>query len=124
MGGDDRVLERQLRDALQNFACTHVENPSLRAFRITARIGCPAARCRSSAASNSSCHGRATSLTGTLSSERIVAQCRAQNGVSKRRRSRARATSAVSATDLLLRLVADALRGLHAAPRATSAAAG
>jgi hypothetical protein len=67
-----------------NFACTHVENPSLRAFRMIARCGCPAARCASSASSSGvtcagvsgvlACHGRATSRTGRLFTSRIVAQ--------------------------------------------------
>jgi hypothetical protein len=64
-----------------NFACTHVLKPSLRAFRMIARIGLPAARCCSSAASNASCHGRGFNLTACLSSARMTAQCSAQNGV-------------------------------------------
>jgi hypothetical protein len=81
-----------------NFACTHVENPSLRALRMIARIGCPALRCASSASSKRSCHGLAMSGTAIRSSERIVAQWRAQNGVSNSSRSRASCRSGSSFT--------------------------
>jgi hypothetical protein len=65
-----------------NFACTHVENPSFRALRMIARIGSPALRCASNASSKRSCHGLAMSGTAIRSSLKIVAQWRAQNGVS------------------------------------------
>jgi hypothetical protein len=77
--------------------------PSFRAFRMIARIGIPAARCRSSASSNGvmcagvsavlACHGLASNLTGRFDGVNTVAQCLAQNGVSHRRRSCATLTA-------------------------------
>jgi hypothetical protein len=70
------------------FACTHVEKPSFRAFSTIARIGCPASRCASNAASKRDCARFASNGTRSPLALTIRAQYSAQKPVSSKSRSR------------------------------------